>query len=148
VSSQFGAEQAAQVYASRSSLQAFNDDIVAQFRANGGRIVAGPLAGAPLLLMTVAGALVPLAYVSDGDGWVIAASAGGAAQHPAWYDALAVDPEVTVEVGTETFRALASEATGAERDRLYEVIAAALPVFRSYAAKTSRVIPVLVLHRR
>jgi deazaflavin-dependent oxidoreductase (nitroreductase family) len=147
MSQPFGAEQAAQVYASRSSLEAFNDDIVAQFRANGGQIVSGPLAGAPLLLMTVAGALVPLAYVRDGDGWVIVASAGGAAENPAWYDALTVDPEVTLELGTENVRARAVEAVGVERERLYAVVAAALPVFNSYAAKTSRVIPVLVLHR-
>jgi hypothetical protein len=36
---------------------------------------------------------------------------------------------------------------GAERERLYAAVAAALPVFDSYAARTSRVIPVLVLHR-
>jgi deazaflavin-dependent oxidoreductase (nitroreductase family) len=147
MSQSFGAEQAAQVYASPSSLQAFNDDIVAQFRANGGRIVSGPLAGAPLLLMTVDGAVVPLAYVRDGDGWVIVASNGGAADNPTWYDALRADPEVAVEVGTETFRARATEATGSERDRLYAAVAAALPVFAHYAARTARVIPVLVLRR-
>src|SRR5882762_3299045 len=58
--SQEFAEQAAQIYAKPSSLQAFNADIVEQFRANRGSIVSGPLAGAPLLLMTVDGALVPL----------------------------------------------------------------------------------------
>jgi hypothetical protein len=37
--------------------------------------------------------------------------------------------------------------TGAERDRLYAAVVAALPVFADYAAKTTRVIPVVVLHR-
>jgi deazaflavin-dependent oxidoreductase (nitroreductase family) len=145
--SSFGAEQAAQVYATPASLASFNDDIVGQFRANGGAIVSGPLAGAPLLLLTVDDAVVPLAYVRDGAGWVIVASKGGAPDNPGWYDAVVTDPEVTVEVGTETFRARATEATGAERERLYAAVADALPVFRAYAAKTDRVIPVLVLHR-
>lgn len=147
MSQPFGGEQAEKVYASPTSLRAFNDDIIAQFRANGGRVVSGPLTGAPLLLMSVQGDVVPLAYIRDGDGWVIVASKGGASDNPTWYDALLADPEVTVEVGTETFRARATEVTGAERERLYDAVAAALPVFRSYAAKTSRVIPVLVLHR-
>jgi len=145
--SQEFAEQAAQIYRTPSALQAFNDDIVEQFRTNQGQIVSGPLAGAALLLMTVAGELVPLAYVPEGAGLVIVASKGGSPDNPGWYDAVLAEPQVDIEVGVESFRARVTEATGAERDRLYAAVVAALPVFADYAAKTTRVIPVLVLHR-
>lgn len=144
-------ETARQIYATPESLRDFNADIVAQFRANGGAIVSGPLAGAPLLLLTVAGPdgpeLVPLAWVDDGERLVVAASKGGSDEHPFWYFRLRDDAFATVEVGTESYRVRATEATGVERDRLYEVVAAALPMFRHYAARTTRIIPVFVLER-
>jgi deazaflavin-dependent oxidoreductase (nitroreductase family) len=142
---------ASRIYATPKSLRDFNADIAAQFRANAGQIVTGPLAGAPLLLLTVAGAtgpeLVPLAYVADDERLVVAASKGGAPERPSWYHHLTDEPLAHVEVGGETCPARATEVTGAERDRLYEAVAAALPVFRAYAARTTRVIPIFVLER-
>jgi hypothetical protein len=65
-------ETASRIYAPPQSLRGFNADIVAQFRANGGHIVSGPLAGAPLLLLTVAGAAGPelgrVSQVPEGGG--------------------------------------------------------------------------------
>ena len=54
-------------------------------------------------------------------------------------------PQVTVEVGTDTFAAAAQEAEGEERDRLYRTMADRVSVFSEYAAKTERTIPVIVL---
>jgi deazaflavin-dependent oxidoreductase (nitroreductase family) len=144
-------ETARRIYATAETLRDFNADIVAQFRANGGRILSGPLAGAPLLLMTTNGPdgpeLVPLAYVADGERLVVAASKGGSAEHPFWYHSLKADPIVELEVGAESYRARAIEVTGAERERRYEALVAELPIFRQYAARTTRVIPVFVLER-
>jgi hypothetical protein len=54
---------------------------------------------------------------------------------------------VTVEVGTEKFEARAVTVSRPERDRLYRVVADAMPIFSEYASKTDRVIPVVVLER-
>ena len=56
-------------------------------------------------------------------------------------------PEVTIEVGTETFRARATLTEGAERRRLFDAHAIAIPVFAEYERMTEREIPVVVLDR-
>jgi hypothetical protein len=52
-----------------------------------------------------------------------------------------------VEIGTEKFKARATEAKGAERDRLFAAQARLMPRFNEYQKKTNRRIPVLVLER-
>jgi len=132
----------------------FDEDIIQQFRANGGRILSGPFAGRTLLLLTTTGAksgrplTKPLGFSRDGERYVVIASKGGAPSNPAWYHNLVAHPEVIVEVGTERFSARASVAQGAERDRLYAQQAAAIPVFAKYQEMTSRRIPVVVLTPR
>ena len=73
---------------------------------------------------------------------------GGAPKHPAWYFNIKEFPQVTLEVGTETFKAEASIAEGAERDRLYTQQAAMMPAFSDYEKKTTRKIPVVILERK
>ncbi|HXT37413.1 MAG TPA: nitroreductase family deazaflavin-dependent oxidoreductase [Chloroflexota bacterium] len=131
---------------------AFNAGIIAEFRANGGK-VGGPFAGAPLLLLTTTGAktgrhtTTPLMYAEDGGRLIVFASKAGAPENPAWYHNLLAHPEVKLEVGTETFTAKATPVTGEERDRLYSEQAARVPGFAEYQAKTSRKIPVVALER-
>lgn len=130
----------------------FNRGVIAEFRANEGK-VGGPFQGAPMILVTHKGAksgkeyTTPLVYSKDGDAVVIIASKAGAPDDPQWYRNMVVNPDVTVEIGTETYAARARVAEGAERDRLYAAQAAMMPNFDEYAAKTSRVIPVIVLDR-
>jgi deazaflavin-dependent oxidoreductase (nitroreductase family) len=131
----------------------FNQGIIEQFRSNAGEITEGPLKGFPVLLLSIKGAksgadyLTPLAYSRDGDRLVVIASKGGAPTNPAWYHNLKANPIVTVEVGTESFRARAHEVEGAERDRLYDAQAALMPNFAEYQRNTTRRIPVFVLQR-
>jgi deazaflavin-dependent oxidoreductase (nitroreductase family) len=130
----------------------FNNKVIADFRANGGKVGA-PFEGMPMILITNRGAksgkeyTTPLVYSTDGDRYVVIASMGGAPKDPQWYRNMVTNPDVTVEVGTETFPAVVTEAKGDERDRLYAAQAAVMPFFNDYAAKTDRVIPVLVLTR-
>jgi deazaflavin-dependent oxidoreductase (nitroreductase family) len=130
-----------------------NQDVISQFRANGGEIKRGMFKGAPILLLTTRGAksgatyTTPLAYTRDGDRYVIIASKGGAPTHPAWYHNLVAARGATVEVGTETFEARARTAEGEERDRLYDAQAALMPGFAEYQRNTTRRIPVVVLER-
>jgi deazaflavin-dependent oxidoreductase (nitroreductase family) len=128
----------------------FNAKIIDEFRANEGR-VGGMFESMPLLLLHHTGAksgqvrVNPVAYLPDDGRYVIIASKGGAPSHPAWYHNLKAHPSATIEVGTQTFPVTASEATGAERERLFRAQAQRLPQFADYEQKTDRVIPVIVL---
>lgn len=130
----------------------FNQQIVEEFRANGGK-VGGPFEGSSLILLTTVGArsgkrrTSPLGFVPDGEDLLIVASAGGAPKHPAWYHNLLTEPRVTVETGTDTFEAMAVPARGEERDRLFERVVRVAPGYADYQEKTSRVIPVVTLRR-
>ncbi len=127
-----------------------NKNIIEEFRANDGK-VGGNFAGRTLLLLHTTGAksgqerINPVAYVKDGDRFVIIASKGGAPTNPAWYYNIVANPRVTVEVGTEQFQAQATIAKEPERRRLYDKMVAMMPGFADYERKTTRVIPVIVL---
>jgi len=129
-----------------------NIGIINEFRANAGK-VGGHFEGRSLLLLHTIGAksgeerINPVACVRDGDCLVIIASKGGAPTNPDWYYNLLAHPLVTVETGTETFRARATVATEPERSRLYNQMAAMMPGFAEYQQKTTRVIPVILLTR-
>jgi deazaflavin-dependent oxidoreductase (nitroreductase family) len=129
----------------------FNTEIIEQFRADRGTMTSGPFKGAPLLLLGTTGAksgqprVNPLAYTRDGDRYVVIASKGGAPTNPDWYHNVIANPEVTIEVGPDRFRARADVAEGDERERLYAAQAARMPGFAEYQRKTTREIPVLVL---
>lgn len=128
----------------------FNAKIIDEFHANEGR-VGGMFEGMPLLLLHHTGArsgrrrINPLAYQSDGGRYVIFASKAGAPTNPDWYYNLKAHPNVTIEVGADTIEALAGEATGEERERLYRTQAERIPQFAEYERKAGRVIPVMVL---
>ena len=130
----------------------FNKKVIDEFHANGGK-VGGQFAGAPMIIVTHTGAksgktyTSPLVYSKDGDRYVIIASKAGAPKNPSWYHNLVAHPEVTVEIGTEKFKAKAHEAKGPERDRLFEAQAKMMPQFNEYQKKTARKIPVIVLER-
>jgi deazaflavin-dependent oxidoreductase (nitroreductase family) len=139
------------------AMRDFNQNLMDDFRANGGRATSGPFVNVPLplLLLTTRGArtgeerTTPLVYTTDGDRYVIIASKGGAPTHPAWYHNLLANPRVTLEVGDEKFEAEASVVSdSAERDRLYDAQAALMPNFAEYQRNTTRRIPVVVLERQ
>lgn len=127
----------------------YNQLLIDTFRANGGK-VPGPNR---LMLLTTTGArsglarTTPVAYSTDGDRLVIAASKGGAPTNPDWYFNLVAHPIVTVELGTERFQARASVVEGQERERLYARHAELMPGFAEYPKKTTRQIPVVLLER-
>lgn len=127
-----------------------NRKTIEEFRANKG-LVGGVWEGRPLLLLTTTGArsgqqhTKPLMYLREGDRVYIFASKGGAPSHPTWYHNLLAHPEVTVEIGDQTYQAIARPVTGAERDQIYARWAERYPQFREYQEKTTRVIPMIEL---
>ena len=128
-----------------------NAPVVEEFRASAGK-VAGR--NSSTLLLTTTGArsgqkrLSPMAYW-QGDGVLyVFASKGGAPVHHAWYHNLVANPDVTVEVGSETYEATATTTEGAERERVWAAQIVVSPNFAEYQVKTDRIIPVVALVRK
>lgn len=136
----------------KDQLNSWNQRVIEEFRANDG-VVGGDFEGKPVLLLHTMGAksgkerINPLVFSRDGERIVIIASYGGAPRHPDWYHNIKAQVDVTLEVGTERFRARAEEAEGEERQRLFDQQAAEMPFFNDYQAKTERTIPVFVLEK-
>lgn len=130
----------------------WNQKVIEEFRANGGK-VGGPFAGGNILLLHTIGAksnqprINPLVYITDGDNLVIFASKAGAPTNPDWYYNLLAHPDVTVEVGTEHLAMRAVVADDEKRDRLYNQIATQNPGFAEYEKKTTRRIPAVILEQ-
>ncbi len=131
----------------------YNAKIIAEFRANQGR-VGGMWEETPLLLLHHAGAksglsrVNPVAYLPDARRYLIWAANGGAPYHPAWYHNLKAHPNTRIEAGSETIDVVAEEATGADRERLFAKAAERYPQLHELAQKTRRVIPMVVLTPR
>lgn len=123
-----------------------NEPVIAEF-AKGGRVSRKY----PVLLLTTTGAtsgkprVTPLNFSVDGDRLVAIASAGGSSRHPGWYRNLVANPEVTIELGSETFQARARTAEEPERTRLFDQQAARMSFFGGYRRRVkARQIPVVV----
>ena len=131
----------------------WNRQTIEAFRANGGK-VGGIWEGRPLLLLTTIGAksgrrlTSALMYLREDDRLLVFASKGGAPTNPDWYYNLLAHPELTVEVGNETYDAIATPVTGEERDRIYARWAQMYPQYGEYQRNTTRTIPVIALQRR
>jgi deazaflavin-dependent oxidoreductase (nitroreductase family) len=133
----------------------WNSKIIAEFRANGGR-VGGQFEGAPLVLVHHKGRrsgreyVSPMMYLPGGDDRIyVFASKAGAPTNPDWYHNLTAADSATVEVGTDTYAVTVTELTGEDRDRVYAEQARRYPGFVEYEEKTKgeRLIPVLALDR-
>jgi deazaflavin-dependent oxidoreductase (nitroreductase family) len=133
-------------------IHAFQQQVIKEFRENNGKL-GGMFEGWKLILLTTTGAKTGLRRTSllgpvkIGGKTLVIASAMGAPTHPAWYHNIRKDPMVTVETGTETYDAIAAIPPGDERDELFGKVVAEQSGFADYQAKTTRVIPVVVLHR-
>jgi len=126
-------------------------DIIAEFRANGGR-VGGQFQGSDILLLHHTGArsglerVAPLAYQWVGDSFAVFAAKAGAQENPAWFHNLLANPETFVEVGARTVRVRARVAQPAERDVICDRQKQRNPAFAQYEVKAApRKIPVVVL---
>ncbi len=134
-----------------SAFQDWNQGVIAEFRANDGRVAA--FAHQPLLLLHHRGARTgtervnPLAYQELEHGYAVFASKGGAPTNPDWYHNLLANPDVTVEIGSDSVPVHARAAGGQERDQIWEEQKRRNPAFADYERKTDRQIPVMILER-
>ena len=86
-------------------------------------------------------------YGRDRGRFVVVASNGGAKSHPNWYQNLAADPHVFVQVAEERFEALARAATARQKPRLWRLMVSIWPEYEKYQTRTTREIPVVILER-
>jgi deazaflavin-dependent oxidoreductase (nitroreductase family) len=132
--------------------QDYNQQVIEEFRANGGK-VGGRHEGRPVLLLHTIGARTgqkrvnPVIYQAVGDSLAVFATHGGAPTSPDWYHNLVAHPRTTVEVGTETFEVNARVAGTDEREPVWTRQKERYPVFAEYEQRTTRQIPVVILER-
>jgi deazaflavin-dependent oxidoreductase (nitroreductase family) len=139
----------------------YNTGIIEEFRANGGR-VGGMWEGTTLMLLHHIGARSKIERVTPvacspqpGGRFAIWAANGGSPAHPNWYYNLKAHPEITVEVGTQTFTVLAEELGGTVRAELWPKLVAEWPKpvagspdLGAAQARTTRQFPVFLLTRQ
>lgn len=127
----------------------WNQQVMAEFRANGGKVAQ--FGDADMVILHHTGAKsgqerqTPLVSRVDGDRVLIFASKAGAPDNPDWYHNLLANPRARIEIGTETRDVVARVAEGEERDRLWARQKQEMPGFAEYEAATTRQIPVVVL---
>jgi deazaflavin-dependent oxidoreductase (nitroreductase family) len=130
----------------------FNPEVIAEFRANGGKVAR--FGGLPMVILHTIGARsrkvreVPLIVVLDCDETLIFGTAAGSTKHPDWYFNLRANPRISVEYGDEQFTAEVVELLGAAAEQKIEQQAAATPQFADYMKSAApRTIPVFTITR-
>jgi deazaflavin-dependent oxidoreductase (nitroreductase family) len=116
------------------------------------RDMGGPEFTATLLLRTIGRksgqpSIVPLLYGMWRDELVIAASNGGADEHPGWYLNLCEREEVRLQIATDVFAGRWRLAAGAERGAIWDYLVGLYPPYAGYQQATGREIPVILLRR-
>ncbi|WP_163509404.1 nitroreductase/quinone reductase family protein [Fodinicola acaciae] len=109
--------------------------------------------GMPVLELTTTGrksgqprTVMLTSPLQEGDAIVVVASRGGDDHSPAWYHNLTANPDVQVSWKGEPARPMhARVASAEERERMWPQIASKFKNYASYQAKTSRVIPLVLL---
>ena len=107
--------------------------------------------GLPVVIVTHTGnktgaiRKTPLMRVTDGAGYVLVGSVGGAPKDPVWVHNLRVNPTVELRDLTAVQTMRVREVTDqAERARLWKLAVAAYPPYEEYQAKTARRIPLFL----
>ena len=126
----------------------WNNPVIEEFRANGGR-VGGSYEGATLLLLTTTGArsgkphVVPLGVLYRDQTPYLSSFIED--KYPAWYHNIKANPQVTVELGTRTHHARARALEGAEYDEFATWALADNSLLADFQSRTTRPVPLVVL---
>jgi deazaflavin-dependent oxidoreductase (nitroreductase family) len=135
-----------------SDANSWEDQLIADIRAHGGRPSQGPLAGQTLLLLYSTGAKSGerrrsiLTYSTEGGAYYVAGTNNARPTNPGWVANVTANPNVTIEIAGKELPAAATVLTGAERDAAWDRHVAQLPRFADYPAQiTGRTIPMVRL---
>jgi|ERR1700687_1621294 len=128
---------------------------IKSYRKTGGTNRMSRMMGFPVVLLTTKGAksgverTVSLGGFADGDdAWLVVASLGGSANHPAWFKNMVKHPDdIWLEVGTRKVRVTGDCLTGKTREDALNRIAAISARYGDYQKKTDREIPIVRLTR-
>ncbi len=133
-------------------MQAFNQQIIEEFRANEGRVEM--FKGLPMVILHTVGAktgntlLIPLVLTIREGEMLLFGSFAGAPRHPAWVYNLRANPDITVESGTETYQARLEEMSADEASATVAKQADLSEQFAEYVEKAApRQIPVFRIQR-
>ena len=127
------------------------DVFVSLYRLTHGK-VGGRVQGLQVLLLTTIGRktgkqrTTPLGYFMEEDNYIVTASNAGFDKHPAWFHNLRDDPRVTIEIQDRQLEAEAKVAPPEKRSALWSKLISLSPAYANYAKKTSREIPLVILH--
>jgi deazaflavin-dependent oxidoreductase (nitroreductase family) len=128
----------------------WNNQVIAEFRANSGK-VGGAYAGGDLLLLTTTGArsgkphTVPLAFLVNGDQLIVSSFVENS--YPAWYHNLRANPAATIELGTEKFAVTATIPTGNQREALWAWLTQQWPMLIEQQEKATLPLPLVAFQR-
>jgi len=120
------------------------------YRVSGG-VLGGKMGSAPIALLTTTGRktgrkrTLPLQSIEDGENIIFIASNAGHKVHPQWWLNLKANPEATVRVKRDERKMLAEEATGEERERLWQKAVDQYAGYADYQKTADREIPVVIL---
>jgi deazaflavin-dependent oxidoreductase (nitroreductase family) len=125
------------------------------YRKTGGKNRMVAMMKFPIVLLTTKGArsgqerTVSIGGFADGDdAWLVVASKGGSATHPAWFNNMVKHPdEIRLEVGSRRMKVRGDSLLGRERDEALARIAAISAQYGKYPTKTDREIPIVRLTR-
>ena len=121
------------------------------YNVSGGRI-GGKMGKVPVLLLTTTGRktgkqrTLPLIYIMDGSAYVITASAGGADKNPGWFFNIRSNPQATIQVKDKHIKVMAEIAGQEKKSELWARLVEVAPNFAGYEKRTSREIPMVILH--
>ena len=121
------------------------------YNVSGGRI-GGMMGKVPVLLLTTTGRktgkqrTLPLVYIMDGSAYVITASAGGGDKHPGWFFNIRSNPQATIQVKDKPIKVTAEIAGPEKKPELWARLVEVAPNFAGYQKRTSRDIPMVILH--
>ena len=135
-----------------TEMKNFNEKIIEEFRANNGQVAM--FADYPMIILHTIGSksgktfLVPLVLTIKDDEMLLFASFAGAKKHPAWVFNLRANPEITVEVGDESFAVRVVELAQAEAKGTVQRQAGVSEQFAKYVESAApRDIPVFRIER-
>jgi deazaflavin-dependent oxidoreductase (nitroreductase family) len=120
------------------------------YRLTGG-MLGSRMAGQSVLLLHSVGRksgkpyTTPVNYYRDGENYILVASNWGKESSPGWFFNLMHHPETTLQIKRQVVPVKASEASGADYERLWSYVTGQNPFYTNYQKQTERKIPIMIL---